>query len=374
MKLGVPKEIADGERRVALVPKEVAKLVDAGFEVQVETGAGAGSYFSDEAYKEAGATIVDGAVAAYTAEVVFKVRKPELSEVDMMREGTVLIGFLEPLTSIDLAKKLAAGKISAFAMETVPRISRAQKMDALSSQANIAGYKAALIAAGSLPKFFPMSMTAAGMIPPAKALILGVGVAGLQAIATCRRLGASVEAYDIRPATREEVQSLGAKFIDIELEEQELQDAGGYGKEVSEDSAKKQQQVVAEHTKAADIVITTAAVPGRKAPILVEEDAVKGMKDGSVIVDLAAEGGGNCPLTEFGVTVVKHGVTIHGPANLVSQMPVDASALYARNITTLFNEFVKDGELNLDFEDEVVSGSCITHNGEVVNERVKAQL
>jgi NAD(P) transhydrogenase subunit alpha len=374
MKLGVPKEIADGERRVALVPKEVAKLVDAGFEVQVETGAGAGSYFSDEAYKEAGATIVDGAVAAYTAEVVFKVRKPELSEVDMMREGTVLIGFLEPLTSIDLAKKLAAGKISAFAMETVPRISRAQKMDALSSQANIAGYKAALIAAGSLPKFFPMSMTAAGMIPPAKALILGVGVAGLQAIATCRRLGASVEAYDIRPATREEVQSLGAKFIDIELEEQELQDAGGYGKEVSEDSAKKQQQVVAEHTKAADIVITTAAVPGRKAPILVEEDAVKGMKDGSVIVDLAAEGGGNCPLTEYGQTVVKHGVTIHGPANLVSQMPVDASALYARNITTLFNEFVKDGELNLDFEDEVVSGSCITHNGEVVNERVKAQL
>jgi NAD(P) transhydrogenase subunit alpha len=219
-----------------------------------------------------------------------------------------------------------------------------------------------------------MSMTAAGMIPPAKALILGVGVAGLQAIATCRRLGASVEAYDIRPATREEVQSLGAKFIDIELEEQELQDAGGYGKEVSEDSAKKQQQVVAEHTKAADIVITTAAVPGRKAPILVEEDAVKGMKDGSVIVDLAAEGGGNCPLTEYGQTVVKHGVTIHGPANLVSQMPVDASALYARNITTLFNEFVKDGELNLDFEDEVVSGSCITHNGEVVNERVKAQL
>ncbi len=374
MKLGVPKEIADGERRVALVPKEVAKLVDAGFEVQVETGAGAGSFFSDEAYKEAGATIVDGAVAAYTAEVVFKVRKPELSEVDMMQEGTVLIGFLDPLTSIDLAKKLAAGKISAFAMETVPRISRAQKMDALSSQANIAGYKAALIAAGSLPKFFPMSMTAAGMIPPAKALILGVGVVGLQAIATCRRLGASVEAYDIRPATREEVQSLGAKFIDIELEEQELEDAGGYGKEVSEDSAKKQQQVVAEHTKAADIVITTAAVPGRKAPILVEEDAVKGMKEGSVIVDLAAEGGGNCPLTEYGQTVVKHGVTIHGPANLVSEMPVDASTLYARNVTVLFNEMVEEGELKLDFEDEVISGSCVTHNGEVVNERVKALL
>jgi NAD(P) transhydrogenase subunit alpha len=374
MKIGVPKEIAEGERRIALVPKEVAKLVEAGIDVQVEAGAGEGSYFSDETYKQAGATIVSGAQAAYDADVVFKVGKPELSEVDMMKEGTVLIGFLEPLTSLELAKKLAERKISAFAMETVPRISRAQKMDALSSQANIAGYKAALIAANSLPKFFPMSMTAAGMIAPAKALILGVGVAGLQAIATCRRLGASVEAYDIRPATREEVQSLGAKFIDIELQEEALQDEGGYGKEVSADSAKRQQEVVAEHTKAADIVITTAAVPGKKAPVLVEEDAVVGMKEGSVIVDMAAETGGNCPLTEFGKTVVKHGVTIHGPANLVSEMPVDASTLYARNVTVLFNEMVEEGELKLDFEDEVISGSCVTHNGEVVNERVKALL
>jgi NAD(P) transhydrogenase subunit alpha len=374
MKIGVPKEIVAGERRVALVPKEVAKLVEGGKNVQVEAGAGETSFFSDEAYKEAGATVVNGAQAAYDADVVFKVRKPELSEVDLMKAGTVLIGFLEPLTSPELAKKMAERKVSAFAMETVPRISRAQKMDALSSQANIAGYKAALIAADTLPKFFPMSMTAAGMIPPAKAVILGVGVAGLQAIATCRRLGASVEAYDIRPATREEVQSLGAKFIDIELDEGELEDAGGYGKEVSEASAKKQQEVVADHVKAADIVISTAAVPGKKAPILVEEDAVKGMKGGSVLVDLAAEFGGNCPLTEFGKTVVKHGVTIHGPADLVSQMPVDASTLYARNVTTLFNDMVKEGELYLDFEDEVISGSCITHNGEVVNERVKAQL
>jgi NAD(P) transhydrogenase subunit alpha len=374
MKIGVPKEIAEGERRVALVPKEVKKLVDAGIDVQIEAGAGASSYFSDDEYKEAGASIASGAQAAYDADVVFKVQKPELSEVDMMKEGLVLIGFLDPLTSPDLAKKMASQKVSSFAMETVPRISRAQKMDALSSQANIAGYKAALIAAVSLPKFFPMSMTAAGMIPPAKAVILGVGVAGLQAIATCRRLGASVEAYDIRPATREEVQSLGAKFIDIELQEEGLEDEGGYGKEVSEDSAKRQQEVVAEHTKAADIVITTAAVPGKKAPILVEEEAVKGMKEGSVIVDLAAETGGNCPLTEFGKTVVKHGVTIHGPANLVSEMPVDASTLYARNVTALFNEMVKEGELKLDFEDEVISGSCVTHNGEVVNERVKALL
>jgi NAD(P) transhydrogenase subunit alpha len=271
-------------------------------------------------------------------------------------------------------KKLAESKVTAVALEAVPRISRAQKMDALSSQANIAGYKAALIAANSLPKFFPMSMTAAGMIPPAKALILGVGVAGLQAIATCRRLGASVQAYDIRPATKEEVQSLGAKFIEITLEEAELEDAGGYGVEVSEASAQKQKELLAEHTKAADIVITTAAVPGKKAPVLVEEDAMKGMKEGSVIVDLAAETGGNCELSEAGATVVKYGVTIHGPANLVSEMPVDASSLYARNITALFDEFVKDGELNVDFEDEVIAGSCITHNGEVVNERVKALL
>lgn len=374
MKIGVPKEILEGERRVALVPKEVAKLVDAGFEVQIESGAGEGAYFSDDAYREAGATIVDGAQAAYAADVVFKVRKPELSEVDMLKAGTVLVGFLEPLTSLELAKKLAERKVTAVALELVPRISRAQKMDALSSQANIAGYKAALIAANSLPKFFPMSMTAAGMIPPAKALILGVGVAGLQAIATCRRLGASVEAYDIRPATKEEVQSLGAKFIEIELEEQELEDAGGYGKEVSDASAQKQKQVLAERIMAADIVITTAAIPGKKAPVLVEEEAVKGMKAGSVIVDLAAETGGNCVLTEAGAEVVKHGVIINGPTNLVSQMPVDASSLYARNITALFDAFVEDGELKMDFEDEVISGSCVTHDGEIVNERVKALL
>ena len=374
MKIGVPKEIVQGERRVALVPKEVAKLVEAGFEVQIESGAGEGAYFADASYKEAGASVVDGPQAAYDADVVLKVRKPDLGEVGLMREGTVLISFLEPLTSSELVRELAERKVTAVAMETVPRISRAQKMDALSSQANIAGYKAALIAASSLPKFFPMSMTAAGMIPPAKVLILGVGVAGLQAIATCRRLGASVEAYDIRPATKEEVKSLGAKFIDIELQEEELEDEGGYGKEVSDVSAQRQKEVLAEHIKAADIVITTAAVPGKQAPILVEEEAVKGMRPGSVIVDLAAETGGNCVLTEAGKTVVKYGVTIHGPADLVSEMPVDASSLYARNITSLFNEFVEDGELNLDFEDEVIAGSCITHNGEVVNERVKALL
>ena len=374
MKVGVPKEIVDGERRVALVPQTAKKLVEAGFEVLIETGAGGGSYFSDEEYREAGAKIVDGPQAAYAADVIFKVRKPEPAEVELMKVGTVLIGFLEPLTSPDLVKLLADRKISAFAMETVPRISRAQKMDALSSQANIAGYRAALVAANSLSKFFPMSMTAAGTIPPAKALILGAGVAGLQAIATCRRLGASVEAYDIRPAVKEEVQSLGAKFIEVELEEKELEDAAGYGKEVSAESAKRQKEVLAEHVKKADIVITTAAIPGKQAPRLIEEDAVKGMKRGSVIVDLAAETGGNCALTEAGKEVVKHGVVIHGPVDLVSTMAVDASSLYARNISNLFNEFVKDGELDLDFEDEVIKDSCVTHDGEVMNERVKALL
>jgi NAD(P) transhydrogenase subunit alpha len=374
MIIGVPKEIMEGERRVALVPKEVAKLVKAGHEVRVEAGAGEGAYIGDDEYREAGATVVDGPQQVYDAEVVLKVRKPAPSEVEMMREGTVLIGFLEPLTSLELVKQLTERKISAFAMETIPRISRAQKMDALSSQANIAGYRAALIAANSLPKFLPMSMTAAGTIAPAKVLVLGAGVAGLQAIATCHRLGARVEAYDIRPAVKEEVQSLGARFIEIELGEEELEDAGGYGKELSEETQRREKEILAEHIKAADVVITTAAIPGKRAPVLVEEDAVKGMKRGSVIVDLAAETGGNCTLTEPGKTVVKHGVTIHGPLNIVSAMPVDASQLYARNISSLLAELLKDGQLDLDFDDEVIRESCVTHGGEVMNERVKALL
>jgi NAD(P) transhydrogenase subunit alpha len=374
MKLGVPKEIAEGERRVALVPQAVAKLVESNVEVVVQSGAGEKAYFSDEDYREAGANVVEGAEAVYGADVVFKVRKPTEAEIGMMSEGTVLIGFLEPLTDPQLVKKLADRKVSAFAMETVPRISRAQKMDALSSQANIAGYKAGLIAASSLPKFFPMSMTAAGTIPPAKVLVLGAGVAGLQAIATCHRLGARVEAYDIRPAVKEEVESLGAKFIQVDLGDEELEDAGGYGKELSEEAKAREQEMLAEHIQAADAVITTAAVPGKKAPRLVEEEHVKGMKAGSVIVDLAAETGGNCVLTEAGEVVVKHGVTIHGPVNLVSEMASNASQLYSRNISSLFNEFVEEGELHLDFEDEVVKGSCVAHGGEILDERVQALL
>lgn len=372
MKLGVPKEIVEGERRVALVPKVIAKLVESGLGVEVEAGAGEGAYFSDEEYREAGATIVDSAREAYGADLIAKVRKPSSDEVGMMEEGTALVGFLEPLTSPDLVGQLRDRKITSFAMETVPRISRAQRMDALSSQANIAGYKAAILGADSLAKFLPMSMTAAGTIPPSKALVLGAGVAGLQAIATLHRLGARVEGYDIRPAVKEEVESLGAKFVDIEIEE-ETEAAGGYAKELSEEAQRRQKEILAEHIQAADIVVTTAAIPGKRAPVLIEEAAVKGMKTGSVIVDMAAETGGNCALTEAGKTVTKYGVIIHGPTDLVSQMAVNASELYARNVQALLNHLVEEGEMRLDFEDEITKGACITHDGQIVNEQVKAQ-
>ena len=374
IRLGIPKEITAGERRVALEPKVVARFVDTGFEVHVEAGAGKESFFSDAAYKEAGAVIVDTARATYDADIIVKVRKPALKdaahEVDLMREGAVLVGLLEPLTSPDLIKRLADRKVTAFAMETIPRISRAQKMDALSSQSNIAGYKAALIAADSIAKFFPMLMTAAGTIAPSKALILGAGVAGLQAIATCRRLGAVVEAFDVRPAVKEEVQSLGAKFIEVDVGT-DTQDAGGYARELTEDAKNRQREVISERAMAADVVITTALIPGKPAPLLITEDTVKGMKEGSVIVDLAAETGGNCELTEPGKVVVVHGVAIHGPLNLPSELSINASQMYSKNVEGLIILLVEEGELRLDFEDEIVSGSCITHAGEIVNERVK---
>lgn len=379
MRLVVPKEITDGERRVALVPDAASKLVEAGFDVSVESGAGAGANLPDEAYGEAGARLVDEVRALYAeADVVLKVRKPtrhesaDAHEVELLREGCALIGFLEPLTSADLIQRLAEHRITAFSMETIPRISRAQKMDALSSQATVGGYRAALIAATSLPRFFPMLMTAAGTIAPAKVLVLGAGVAGLQAIATCRRLGAVVQAYDIRPAVKEEVESLGAKFLELGIEEEEeTEAAGGYAKELSEDARTRQKRLMHQHLAAADVVITTAAVPGKRAPILVEEDAVRDMRPGSVIVDLAAETGGNCALTEAGSTVVRHGVTIHGPLDLPSSMAVHASQMYARNISSLLTHLVSDGELKLDFEDEITRESCITHDGEITNERVR---
>ncbi len=388
MRIAVPKEIAQGENRIALIPDTVTKLVDAGFEVRVEAGAGREASFLDSVYEEARATIVSDARALYgEADAVLKVRAPEVNEglgaheVDMMREGAVLIGFLEPLTNPELAAKMAERKLTSFSMEAVPRISRAQKMDALSSQSNIAGYKAALVAADTLAKFFPMLMTAAGTLAPARTLILGAGVAGLQAIATCRRLGAVVEAFDIRPAVKEEVESLGARFIDVGLEE-EAQDEGGYAKEISGSSQQRNRDVIHERAKDADVIITTAMIPGKPAPLLITEDAVKDMKPGSVIVDLAAETGGNCQVTQPGRTVVVHDVTIHAPVNLPSDMAVHASQMYSRNISSLFTLVVGaesgDGEEktlpSFDFDDEITAGSCITHDGRIVNERVKALL
>src|SRR5215471_8237032 len=375
MKVAVPRERARGERRVALTPDAVAALVKGGTEVLVEAGAGEGAFHADAAFEQAGARIATGPDAVYTgADVVLKVQKPTSDEVEQMREGSVLISFLQALSSPDLVRSLTARRITSFGMEGIPRISRAQKMDALSSQANIAGYKAVLIAAEALPKFFPMMMTAAGTVFAARVLVIGAGVAGLQAIATARRLGAQVWGYDVRAAVKEQVESLGAKFLQFDLGITDAEDAGGYAKALSADAARRQQEMLGEKTKDFDVVITTALVPGRPAPRLVTADTVAGMRPGSVIVDLAAEAGGNCALTEPDQVVVRHGVTIHGPTNLPSTAPVHASQLYARNVTELLRELVKDGALAIDLGDEVVRGACITHAGEVVNDAVKATL
>jgi len=380
MKIAVPKEIVPGERRVALVPNVLGKLAKAGFEIFVEKGAGEGSYYSDKEYEEAGAGIVKSPEELYKdAKVILKVRPPVVSEkkgnneLDLMPEGSVLICFLETLRNPQVASELAKRKITSFSMDTIPRISRAQSMDALSSQASAAGYKAVLIAARAIRKFLPMLTTAAGTIPPAKVFIIGAGVAGLQAIATAKRLGANVEGFDIRPAAKGEVESLGARFVDAQLEE-DTEAEGGYAKEVSEEAKKREHQVLHDHVAAADIVITTAQVPGKKAPVLVTKDMIQAMKPGSVLVDLAVEQGGNIELSKPGESVDVNGVTIIGPDNLTSEMSVHTSQMYARNIITLLLHLTKEGQLNLDFNDEITSGSCITHNGEIVHERTKELL
>jgi NAD(P) transhydrogenase subunit alpha len=375
MKIAVPRETVPGERRVALIPEAAATLVKAGLEVLVEAGAGAGAFHADAAFEKAGARIVPDAATLYgQADVLLKVQKPTLEEADRLREGAVLVAFLQALGSPDLVQRLAARRITSFGMEQVPRISRAQKMDALSSQANIAGYKAVLIAAESLAKFFPMLMTAAGTVFAARVLVIGAGVAGLQAIATARRLGAQVWGYDVRAAVKEQVESLGAKFLAFDLGIADAEDKGGYAKALSPEAARRQQEMLAEKTKDFDVVVTTALVPGRPAPRLVNKDTVAGMRPGSVIVDLAAEAGGNCELTKPDAVVVEHGVTIHGPTNLPGTMPVHASQLYARNVTELLNEFVKKGALALDFEDEIIKGTCVTHDGRIVNDAVQAAV
>ena len=375
MKIAVPRETAPGERRVALTPDAAGALVKGGLEVLVEAGAGEGAFHPDAAFEKSGARIVgDASALCGEADVVLKVQKPALGEVDRLRQGGVLISFLQALTSPDLVQRLAARRVTSFGMEGIPRISRAQKMDALSSQANIAGYKAVLIAAESLPKFFPMMMTAAGTVFAARVLVIGAGVAGLQAIATARRLGAQVWGYDVRPVVKEQVESLGAKFLEFDLGVSDAEDKGGYAKALSAEASRRQQEMLGEKTKEYDVVVTTALVPGRTAPRLVTKETVAGMRPGSVIVDLAAEAGGNCELTEPDRVVVRHGVTIHGPTNLPATMPVHASQLYARNVSELLRELVKDRALALNFEDEVVKGACVTHGGEIVSDAVKAAL
>ena len=368
MNVSVPKETASGERRVALVPEVVERLGKGGIEVTIEAGAGAGAHYPDADYEGAGATLGEG----YSGQVVAKVAPPSAEEIGRLPRGSVLIGFLAPLTAADTVRALAEAGVTSFAMEAIPRISRAQSMDALSSQATVAGYRAALIAAQELPRFFPMLTTAAGTVRPAKVLVLGAGVAGLQAIATTRRLGAIVQAFDVRSAVKEQIESLGARFLELDMGLEDAEAAGGYARQLTDEEQQKQRELLAEEIGKMDVVISTAAVPGRRAPLLVTEQAVKNMRPGSVIVDLAAETGGNCELTEPDQTVVKEDVTIAGPFNLASTMPDHASSLYARNVQSLLELMVDEGELKLDFEDEIIKGACITRDGEIVHEGARS--
>jgi len=370
VKVAIPKERTPDERRVALVPDTATKLIAAKLEVSVEAGAGAGAFISDEAFAKAGVQVIAKVAELLSgADAVLKVQAPSTDEVELLKRGSVLISFLQPATQGEIVAALATRGVTAFSLELLPRISRAQSMDALSSQASAAGYKAVLMAAARLGKFFPMMMTAAGTVAPARVLVMGAGVAGLQAIATARRLGAVVSAYDVRPAVKEEVQSLGGTFIELALETQEGE--GGYAREQSEEFLRKQRELIGDHVAKSDVVITTAAVPGRKAPLLVTAAMVKGMRPGSVIVDLAADTGGNVELTRPGVDVDVDGVTILGTRNVPATMPLHASQLYARNVMNLLLHLVKDGALALDFDDEITKGSCVTHGGEIVNERAK---
>ncbi len=378
MKVAVPKESRPGEHRVALVPQGVKTLVKSGLEVVVEAGAGRASSIPDEEYVAAGARVVPTAAEALRgAGIVLRVSPPSVSnpdEVAGIERGAILVSFLNPFGSPELVRRLASAGVTSLAMELVPRITRAQSMDALSSQATAAGYKAVLLAATHLPRFLPMFTTAAGTIRPAKALILGAGVAGLQAIATARRLGAVVEAFDVRPAVKEQVESLGAKFLEAG-QAVTAEGEGGYAKELSDEQHKRELELIASAIVSADIVISTAQIPGRKAPILITGDMVKVMKPGSVIIDLAAETGGNCELTRAGERVVAHDIQIVGPVNIAATIPTHASQMYSKNVVTLVGEFVgKEGQLALDFANDVVGPATLTHGGEVKNEKVKQAL
>ena len=377
MVIAVPREVLPGENRVACVPDVASKLIKLSFQVQVEKDAGLNAGYTNEMYEKAGAKVVSLNELYSSADIVIKVQRPldhpqaGKNELDLFKAGTLLITFLYPLNYPELAKKCAEKKINVISMDMIPRTTLAQKMDALSSQANIAGYKSVVMCADTLGKIFPLMMTAAGTISPARVVIMGAGVAGLQALGTAKRLGAVVEVSDIRAAVKEEVQSLGGKFIEVEGAE-DMQDAGGYAKEASEEFLKKQKDLIFKHITEADIVITTALVPGKKAPILVTEEMVKNMRPGSVVLDMAVEFGGNCEVSEKGKTVKKHGVTIIGEPNLPSLVPTHSSDMYSKNILALIQHIGKEGKVDLKLDDEIVKGSLITHNGAVIQERIKA--
>jgi NAD(P) transhydrogenase subunit alpha len=372
MIVGVPKETAPGERRVALVPDLVPTLTGGGLEVILEPGAGAAAGHPDASYQAKGVRLE--AEVFDKADILLKVQPPGLDQVARLAEGSILIGMLLPYTNTAGIKALAARRVTAFSMELMPRIARAQSMDALSAMSTVAGYKAVLLAAAGLPRFFPMLMTAAGTLTPTHVLVIGAGVAGLQAIGTARRLGAVVEAYDTRPAVKEQVESLGARFVELPLETKDAEDKSGYARSQSDEFYRKQQELMLKCVAAADVVISTALVPGQRAPVLISEAMVQAMRPGSVIVDLAAEQGGNCALTEPGQEVVRHGVTIMGPTNLPSTMPFHASQMYARTVTSFLGHLLRDGAVRLELDDDLTRGPLVTHRGEVVHPAVKAAL
>jgi len=378
MKIAVPRETAEGETRAALTPQTAGQLIGDGVEVIVQRGAGDGSYIPDDAWTEAGATLVPDAPALYAgADVVLRVGRPTDEEIGMLRSGTILIGTLGTLARPELAQRLADAGVTAISMDAIPRITRAQSMDTLSSQATAGGYKAVLIAAERLPKFMPLLTTAAGTVRPARVLVFGAGVAGLMAIGTARRLGAVVEATDVRPVVKEQVQSLGGTFLEVEMTDEEKAQAetsGGYAREMSDDYKSRQAELIASRVGEADVVITTALIPGRPAPRLITEEMVQAMRPGSVIIDMAAEMGGNCELTEPGKEVVKHGVRIIGFTNLPATMPASATQMYAKNIQTLVKHLLKDGVMQLDFDDEITRGATITHDGKVIHEATAKAL
>lgn len=375
MRVAILRETQPGETRVALVTDAVKTLVSLKVEVGVESGAGAHVGISDADYEAAGAGIVDRPSLLADADIIATVNCPRVEDLDRLHKGSVLVGFLRPLDEPAALVPAINRGATLFSMELVPRITRAQAMDTLSSMATIAGYKAALIAADNLPRMFPLLMTAAGTVPPAKVFVIGAGVAGLQAIATARRLGAVVEAYDVRAAAGEQVRSLGAKFLEVDLGGLETEDKGGYAKELTEEALDRGRDLITKTAKTSDVIITTAQVPGRRAPLLIRREAVENMRSGSIIVDLAALNGGNCELTQPGETITTpNGVTIFAPLNLPATVPVHASQLYSRNMTNLLKLMIKNGALNLDMNDEIIQGTCVAYEGQVVNQRVAAAL